>query len=205
MQKPLKITLVGLITLSCLILISSCSVTNKAKRKLRKADKLIKEATILAPELVKTEVITKVDTLVLTKDSLVTKIRLTLDTAKVDSLIVELQELKEKGLDTKVIREQIFKEIIPDLTYATKDSIRIEVEGEEHWLRFDIAIQIRDDTLTVVTQALDNVNYTVEKTVNNIDATRKSFWQDWKLWLLIAVGVGLWFLRGIIGTAIKKF
>jgi len=187
-----------------ILIITSCAPTKIAKRKLRKADKLIKEATILAPELIETEVITKVDTLVLTKDSLVTKIRLTLDTAKVDSLITELQELKSKGLDTRVIREQIFKEIIPDLTYATKDSIRIGVEGEDRWLRFSVNIQIRDDELTVVTQALDNVNYTVEKTINKIDATRNGFWKDWRFWLIIIITASAWFLRGIIGTVIKK-
>jgi len=196
----------GLVLLSFLILISSCSVTKKSRRKLRKADKLIKEARIMSPSLFDTVYVTKRDTLVLTKDSLITDVSLVLDTVKVDSLIDKLVELRNKGLETKTVTRLIYEEVMPDLTYASKDSIKISVEGKERWLRFSTSIKIRDDRLVVVTKPLDNVSYTVEKAVVSIDARKiGNFWRGvlfGVLGTLIAIFL-LWFFKGAISTWIK--
>jgi len=155
-MKNIVILLLGL------ILISSCSVTKKAQRKLRRADKLMKEAGYLAPQLFDTVFVLKRDTIVLNKDSLVTSVRLVLDTTKVDSLIDQLIILRAEGRETETITKLIYEEVMPDLTYASKDSLRIVVEGKERWLRFSTSIMIRDDKLIVTTKPLDNVSYVIE-------------------------------------------
>ncbi len=160
----------------------------------------------MSPSLFDTVYVTKRDTLVLTKDSLITDIRLTLDTVKVDSLIDKLIDLKNKGLKTETITRLIYEEVMPDLTYASKDSIKISVEGKERWLRFSTSIKIRDDRLVVTTKPLDNVSYTVTKAVVSIDARKiGNFWRGvlfGVLGTLIAIFL-LWFFKGAIGTWIK--
>ena len=160
----------------------------------------------MSPSLFDTVYVTKRDTLVLTKDSLVTDIRLTLDTVKVDSLIDKLVELRSKGMETETITKLIYEEVMPDLTYASKDSIKISVEGEARWLRFSTSINIRDDRLVVTTKPLDNVAYTVTKAVVSIDARKiGNFWRGVFFGVLgtLIVLFLLWFFKGAIGTWIK--
>ncbi len=187
-------------------ILASCSVTKQSRRKLRRADRLIKEAQIMSPSLFDTVYVTKRDTLVLTKDSLVFETKLTLDTVKVDSLIDRLVELRNKGLKTETITKLIYEEVMPDLTYTSKDSIKITVEGEERWLRFSTSINLKDDRLMVITKPLDNVAYTVTKAVVSIDARKiGNFWRGLLfgvLGTLIAIFL-LWFFKGAIGTWIR--
>lgn len=192
-----------LLFLGIVLLFSSCSSVKVAKRKLRKADKLIKEAGMLAPSLFDTVWVTKRDTIMLTKDSLVTHVKLTVDTVKVDSLIDRLVEMRAQGLETKIITKLIYEEVLPDLTYNSKDSIKIIVDGKDRWLRFSTSIKIRDDQLAVVTRPLDNVEYTVEKAVINIDAVRKNWWQDWKFWVMVAIIAAFFIFKEALITWIK--
>ena len=200
--------MIRLITLLvALALLISCSSTRKAGRKLRKADKLIKEAKVLAPSLFDTVYVTKTDTLVLTKDSLITHVKVTVDTVKVDSLLNKLVELKNQGLKTEVITRLIYEEIMPDLTNTSQDSLKIIVEGKERWLRFSTSIRLKDDNLVVVTRPLNDVSYTVETAIVNIDARKKGrFWRGVLFgsigtFLLILLG---WIFRGIISTYLKS-
>ena len=187
-----------------LVVFASCGSIKKAQRKARRADKLLKEAGMLAPSIMDTIFITKRDTIVLTKDSLVTKVRLTLDTVKVDSLIDELVELRSKGLETKTVTKLIYEEILPDLTYTSKDSIPITVDEKVRWLRFSISVNIRDDELVIITKPLDNVEYTVEKAVVSIDAVRKNWWQDWKFWVIAAIIAAFFMFKEALMTWIKS-
>ena len=65
---------------------------------------------------------------------------------------------------------------------------------------------IEDDNLIVVGRPVDNVPFVSVKQEINIDAQKKGrFWKGF-LWggiSIIAILVALWFLRGIISTAIK--
>lgn len=162
---------------------------------------------MLAPSIMDTVFITKVDTIVLTKDSLITKVNLRLDTTKVDSLISELISLRAKGdpETARTVERLIYKEIIPDLTYSNVDSLKITIDGKVQWIRFNVDIKIRDDKLTVVTKPTGDITYVSETAVVSIDARRKSFWQDWKLWVLLGVIAAVWFFRGILGELIKRF
>lgn len=160
----------------------------------------------MSPSLFDTVYVTKRDTLVLTKDSLITHVKLTIDTVKVDSLMDRLVELRNQGLKTEVITKLIYEEIIPDLTYTSKDSIKISVEGKERWLRFSTSIKLRDDKLIVVTKPLDNVSYTVETAVVSIDARKiGNFWRGLLFGVLgtLIILFLLWFFKGAIGTWIR--
>ncbi len=202
-MKHLKLILSLLILV---ILVSSCSPTKVAKRKYRRADKLFKEAGMLAPHLADTVFITKRDTLVLTKDSLITHVELSIDTVKVDSLLNKLVALRNQGVETKTITKLIYEEIMPDLTYTSEDSIKIFIEGKERWLNFSTSIELEDTNLKVVTKPLGNVVYTVEKAVVTIDARKMGrFWRG-VLFGIIGTFILLivaWVFRGAITTGIK--
>ncbi len=186
-------------------LIFSCSVTKKAQRKLRKADKLIKEAGVMAPSLFDTVYVTKVDTVILQKDSITTSLKLVMDTIKVDSLVDELIEMRKKGMKTETITKFIYEEIIPDVTYNSKDSLKIIVDNETHYVRFAMDISIRNDNLVVSAKPLDNVPIVTEKTVVDIDATKKGrFWPGFATGagIIILLVLAAWILRGVLTNAV---
>lgn len=152
----------------------------------------------------------KTDTIMLTKDSLITKVNLRLDTAKVDSLILELIGLKANGEPEKIraVERLIYKEIIPDLTYTNKDSLKIMVDDKPQWVRFDVNISIREDSLTVITKPTGDITYVSEKAVVSIDARKMGRWWkgfQWGMLAMLIIVVALWFFRGAIGAAINRF
>ena len=203
MKNNLKLFL-GLLIL--IILVSSCSPTKVAKRKYRKANKLMREAGMLAPQLADTVFITKRDTLILTRDSLVTHVEITVDTLKVDSLLNQLVELRNQGVETKTITKLIYEEIMPELTYSSEDSIKIFVEEKVRWLKFSTSIKLEDAKLKVITKPLGNVTYTVEKAVVSIDARKiGNFWRGVMFGIIgtFIVLLVLWMFRGTITTWIK--
>ena len=203
MRKHLKV-LLSLLILT--ILVSSCSSTNIAKRKYRKANKLMREAGMLAPQLADTVFITKRDTLILTRDSLVTHVKLSMDTAKVNSLLDKIIELRSQGVETDTIEKFLYREIMPELTYSSEDSIKIFVEEKVRWLKFSTSIKLEDAKLKVVTKPLGNVTYTVEKAVVTIDARKMG--RFWKGVLFGVIGTFIllivaWVFRGAITTGVR--
>jgi hypothetical protein len=199
-MKNIVILLLGI------LLISSCSVTNKSKRKLRRADKLIKEARIMSPSLFDTVYVIKRETLVLTRDSLITQVEITVDTLKVDSLLNQLVELRNQGVETDTIVKLLYREMMPELTYTSEDSIKIFVEEKVRWLKFSTSITLENAKLKVITKPLGNVTYTVEKAVVTIDA--KKVGRFWRGVLFGVIGTFIllivaWVFRGAITTGVK--
>lgn len=215
----LKKIQIGLLFLGCLILINSCTITKllkttstpseirKAKRKFRKADKLIKEATILAPELVKVNKIVKMDTMWLNKDSIIFETKFELDTVEVDRIIDKLIIIREEGGDTRGLRQEIYNELLPDMNYKSRDSLKIIVDDKVHYVRFDAHITIIDDKLNVTVIPVDNVPFVSIEQITNIDAAKVkgNFWKGlkWGVGITFLLLIVLWFFRGIISTAIK--
>lgn len=204
MQKRLKRILGGLILLGFLIPLDSCSPLKIAQRKARKADRLLKEAGILAPSIMDTVYVLKTDTLILTKDSLVSEVNLVLDSTKVDSLINELVRLKIKGSDTRAIKKELLKEAIPDVHYHNIDSLPVTIDGVTSFIRYDINITLEDDKLRLVVKPINNIPIVTSTATISIDATRKRWWQDWTFWVIVAIIAAIWFFRGILGEVIKK-
>ncbi len=196
------------IAILLILTLASCSPTKIAKRKYRKAQKLMEQAGRLDPAIADTVWILKTDTLILSKDSLVTKIKLVLDTIKIDSLIDKLAELKTKGADTRAVRHEIFKEIVPDVNYHSIDSLPVTINGQTTFIRFDIAITIQEDELLVITKPISNVPIVTSTAIVSIDARKTGrFWRGvmWGSIGTLLILVALWFLRGVIGTAIKAY
>ncbi len=191
-----------------LAILTSCSPTKIAKRKYRKAQKLMEEAGRIAPNLADTVWILERDTIMLTKDSLRTEIKLTLDSGRVDSLIDKIVQLREQGLETRTITKMIYEEVIPDLNYASVDSLPIVLDGVTTFIRYDINITIKDDLLKVVTKPINNIPIVTQKAVVTIDARKMGrFWKGvmWGSIGTLLILVALWFLKGIIGTALKTY
>jgi hypothetical protein len=188
------------------LLLSSCSATKKAKRKYRKADKLMKEAGILAPQLADTVFIVKMDTVILNKDSIQVRTRLLLDTVKVDRIIEKLILVREEGGDTRALKKEIYEELLPDLHYSNIDSLKITIDNKDHFVRFKMDVSIEDDDLVVTARPTDNVPFVSVKQEINIDAKKMGrFWRGFGFGSLfiIIVFIVLWFLRGTIGAYIK--
>lgn len=183
--------------------LSSCSPLKKAQRKARKADMLLKEAAILAPEIMDTLWVMSRDTVTITNDSLIYSNSIVLDTAKVDSLIRELVILKTKDgakgdpegtrKTHSIIYKKIYEEILPDTTFVSIDSLRMIIDGKDVFVRFKADITLSKGRLSTSIKALDDINYVSKKAVVEIDARRKSFFQDWKFWL-IGIIVGLFLI-----------
>ncbi len=186
----------------------SCSATKKAKRKYRKADKLMREAGILDPSIADTVWVLKTDTLMLTKDSIRTEIRLKLDTVKVDSIIEKLIYLRSQGADTRALRQEIYDELIPDMHYSNTDSLRVDINDETHYIRFNIDVNLDDDVLVITTKPTSNVPIKTSVATVAIDARKMGRWWKGFMWggiSILLILVVLWFLRGTIGTAIKAY
>lgn len=185
---------------------SSCSATKTAKRKYRKAEKLMREAGALAPQLADTVFIVERDTVIINKDSIRFETKLLLDTVKVDSIITKLIRVKEEGGDIRALKQEIYEELLPDLNYESRDSLRIEIDEQEHFVRFNMRIVIKDDNLVVTAHPLDNVPFTSIKQEINIDAQKKG--RFWKGVLVGAVGILIllllaWIFRGVLSSAVS--
>jgi hypothetical protein len=194
------------ISILIIALMFSCSATKKAKRKYRKADKLMKEAGILAPQLADTIFIVKMDTVILNKDSIQVRTRLLLDTVKVDRIIEKLILVREEGGDTRALKKEIYEELLPDLHYSNIDSLKITIDNKDHFVRFKMDVSIEDDVLVVTARPTDNVPFVSVKQEINIDAKKMGrFWRGFGFGSLfiIIVFIVLWFLRGTIGAYIK--
>jgi hypothetical protein len=194
------------ISILIIALMFSCSATKKAKRKYRKADKLMREAGILAPQLSDTIFIVKMDTVILNKDSIQVRTRLLLDTVKVDRIIEKLILVREEGGDTRALKKEIYEELLPDLHYSNIDSLKITIDNKDHFVRFKMDVSIEDDILVVTARPTDNVPFVSVKQEINIDAKKMGrFWRGFGFGSLfiIIVFVVLWFLRGTIGAYIK--
>ncbi|NOQ49334.1 MAG: hypothetical protein GQ553_01525 [Nitrosomonadaceae bacterium] len=168
----------------------------------------MKEAGILDPAIADTVFILKTDTLVLNKDSIITRINLVLDTAKVDSLVDRLIQLKKEGGDTRAVRHEIFKEIIPDMSYSNIDSLKVVIDKTTHYIRFEIKVDLDDDQLKIITKPTSNIPIVTSTAEINIDARKMGrFWKgvQWGSLGTILILVILWFLRGVISTAIKAY
>ena len=198
--------MVRVISILLIALMISCSATKKAKRKYRKADKLMKEAGILAPQLADTVFIVKMDTVILNKDSIQVRTRLLLDTVKVDRIIEKLILVREEGGDTRALKKEIYEELLPDLHYSNVDSLKITIDNKDHFVRFKMDVSIEDDVLVVTARPTDNVPFVSVKQEINIDAKKMGrFWRGFGFGsiFIIIVFIVLWFLRGTIGAYIK--
>lgn len=161
-----------------------------------------------SPQLFDTLRIIKTDTVYLTKDSIQIQTKLLLDTIKVDNLIEKLIIVKQEGGDIRALKKEIYQELLPDLHYKNTDSLRIVIDGKDHFVRFDMTVVIEDDVLKVSAKPVDNVPFVSVTQEINIDAKKMGrFWKgvQWGSLGTILILVILWFLRGIIGTAIKAY
>ena len=100
----------------------------------------MKEAGILAPQLADTVFIIERDTVVLNKDSIRFETKLLLDTIKVDNIIEKLILVRENGGDTRALKSEIYEELLPDLHYRSQDSLKVVIDEEVHWVRFDMEV-----------------------------------------------------------------
>lgn len=201
---------IGSLFLSCLILISSCSAVKTAKRKSRRAHKLLEQAGELAPSIMDTVWVIKTDTITIKEDSIVFHNQIVLDTSAVDSLISELIGLKANGEPekTKYIRELIYRELIPDTTFHSVDTLNITIDDKEQYVRFSADIILQDGMLSVSIKSLDDIHYTSETAEISIDARKMGRWWKGFQWgglSMLLILVALWFFRGIIGTTLKRY
>jgi len=180
----------------------NCSSVKKSKRQIRKANTLLLKAKASSPELFDTAFITKKENIVFTKDSLITKIRFTVDSTKIDSLIKKL--IKAKAENPKTIIKTIYEEILPDSIYNFKDSLKIEIDKTQYWIKFNIVVDIENGELTIISKPANNISITTQKAVINIDARKKGrFWNGfkWGVIIVLILVVLLWFIR----DTIKKY
>lgn len=193
-----------------LLLLSSCSAIKTAKRKSRRAHKLLEQAGQLAPSIMDTVWVIERDTIVITNDSIVFHNQVVLDTATVDSLILELIGLKAKGEPekTRIIRELIYRELLPDTTFHSVDTLTITIDDERQHIRFSADIILLDGMMSVSIKPIDNIHYVSKTAEITIDARKMGRWWKGFQWgglAMLLILVALWFFRGVIGAALKRY
>ena len=129
---------------------------------------------------------------------------------RIDTLIEEVVLAGESRIDTvqteKLVKEYIrdtvkVKEFITRLLRETSDTISVDSLG--------ISLDITGTNLAYRLQR-DSIYIEKEQevktvTITNTEVVRKSFYQDWKFWLLcIAIFVG-WIFRGALGQVINRY
>lgn len=201
---------IGSLFLSFLILISSCSAIKTAKRKSRKAHKLLEQAGQLAPSIMDTVWVIERDTITLTEDSIVFRNQIVIDSTAVDSLILELIGLKANGEPEKIkhIKELIYKELIPDTTFHSVDTLTITIDEEKQNIRFSADIILKDGMMSVSIKPVDDIAYVSKTAEVSIDARKMGRWWKGFQWgglSMLLILVALWFFRGIIGTTLKRY
>ena len=176
--------------------LSSCISTNipktekKAKRRLAKHLKGIKDITTTYPKLIDTFTLVIHDTLVIKKHDIDTSFVMVRDTEMVDKLLFDFLAEDSRELRTvervRTLRNEIIKEVLKDTTFFYEDSLVATTfvirEGQFYYKSV-----VKERKKAYKTEIINKINTDCD--------TTKDFWKDYKFWLLLLILLILGIIR----------
>jgi len=171
-----------------IILLGSCTLTKQQKQSNKVARKIAK-LQAKYPEAWDDVTIKRVRI-----DTLIEKVEIQGE-LRVDTLEI-IQVLKEYITDTLVIPQ-----VITRFLQVTRDTVQVDTLGVHVWVAgTNVDFKVNRDSIYI-----EKEQEVKTITVTNTQVVRRSFFQDWKFWLIMAIVLAGYFLRGTLRKAYNRF